>query len=211
MRRVVLILPSGTYRAQDFLAAARALDVEVVVASDEAQAMSGAMGERALLVDLCDASRGADAIVALARRHDVDAVVAVDDQGVEVAARAARSLGLRHNPPDAVMATRDKAVMRERLAHAGVPQPDYAVAREGEAAGAAVGLGFPAVVKPTGLSASRGVIRVDDADEARRAEARIRDLLVAAGRERSEPLLVERFVGGPEVAVEALLENGIVR
>ena len=47
MPRVLLILPSATYRAPDFLDAARRLGVEVVVASDHRQAM---MSERALVV-----------------------------------------------------------------------------------------------------------------------------------------------------------------
>jgi hypothetical protein len=52
MPRVLLLLPTATYRASDFLAAARALDAEVVVASERRQAMSETMGDRALVVDL---------------------------------------------------------------------------------------------------------------------------------------------------------------
>ena len=46
MPRVLLLLPSATYRASDFLAASRALDTEVVVASERRQAMSQTMGDR---------------------------------------------------------------------------------------------------------------------------------------------------------------------
>ena len=46
MARVLLLLPSATYRAPDFLDAARALDVEVVVASEQRQTLAGAMGDR---------------------------------------------------------------------------------------------------------------------------------------------------------------------
>ena len=38
------MLPTATYRASDFLDASRALDAEVVVASERRQAMSGTMG-----------------------------------------------------------------------------------------------------------------------------------------------------------------------
>jgi hypothetical protein len=48
VQRLLLILPSATYRAPDFMAAARELGVAVTVASDRAAAMSAAMGERAL-------------------------------------------------------------------------------------------------------------------------------------------------------------------
>jgi hypothetical protein len=58
------------------------------------------------------------------------------------------------------------------------------------------------------LSASRGVIRADDAGAARRAEARIRAILRDAGEDAAGPLLAERYVPGAEVAVEALLREG---
>nr|MBA3408349.1 hypothetical protein [Solirubrobacterales bacterium] len=81
MARALLILPTGTYRAPDFLAAARVLGVEVVVASEHRQALSGAMGDRALVVSLRRPEAAADAIEALHRRTPLDAVVAVDDDG----------------------------------------------------------------------------------------------------------------------------------
>ncbi|MGH9001021.1 MAG: hypothetical protein ACRDY7_16705, partial [Acidimicrobiia bacterium] len=79
--RVVLVLPSATYRAPDFLDAARRLDVEVVVASETAQTLRATMGDRALVVDLDDPAGAAEVIVAAGRRRPLDAVVAVDDGG----------------------------------------------------------------------------------------------------------------------------------
>ena len=69
----------------------------------------------------------------------------------------------------------------------------------------AAGLGFPAVIKPTGLSASRGVIRVDDAAAARRAEARIRAMLE---HDADQDLLAEEYLPGAEMVVEGLLVDG---
>ncbi|HET6812173.1 MAG TPA: ATP-grasp domain-containing protein [Acidimicrobiales bacterium] len=212
MPRLVLILPSSTYRAEDFLTAAATLGVEVVVASEHRQTLSAAMGERALVLDPCDPEGAADAVAALAARLPVDAVVAVDDEGVLAAAAAARRLGLPHNPPGAVAATRDKARLRAALAGGGVRQPAYRVVGPGADAGdAGAELGFPVVVKPVGLSASRGVIRADDPAAARDAAARARAIAVSAGRDPAAPLLVEAFVPGPEVAVEALVSDGAVQ
>jgi biotin carboxylase len=59
---------------------------------------------------------------------------------------------------------------------------------------------FPWVLKPVGLSASRGVIRADDAVSAMLAAERIR--AIAGG-----PLLVEEYVPGVEVAVEGLVRG----
>lgn len=185
------------------------MGVEVVVASDQPQAMSGAMGGRALHVDLDRPEATATAIVELAARMPLDAVVGVDDQGVLPTAVAAERLGLPHNPPAAAALTRDKAAMRDALARAGVAQPAYAVVGPGDdGAEAARGLGFPVVVKPTGLAASQGVIRANDPDAATLAVARVRAILEAEGRSATEPVLLERYVPGEEVAVEGLLSGG---
>ncbi|MDA8292619.1 MAG: ATP-grasp domain-containing protein, partial [Actinomycetota bacterium] len=70
-------------------------------------------------------------------------------------------------------------------------------------------LGFPAVVKPCSLSGSRGVIRADDPDEARAAAVRARRILADAGGGPDEPLLVEEFVPGAELAVEGIVRSGV--
>ena len=127
--RVLLLLPTETYRAADFLAAASRLAVDVVVGSERRQTMAGSMGDRAVVVPMGDVDAAVGIIAALHERRPLDAVLAVDDQGLMVAAAASQRLGMTHNPPDAVAATRDKAAMRARLAASSVPQPDHRVVR----------------------------------------------------------------------------------
>jgi biotin carboxylase len=189
------LVPSFTYRAADFVAAASRVGADVVIGSDREQALAEAMGDRAVVVDMQDASVGADAIEKLHARNPIDAVVAVDDQGVVVAAVAAQRLGLRHNPPEAAVRTRDKAAMRDALERAGVRQPAFAMGRAPA---------YPCVVKPLGLSASRGVIRVDDPGGFDATVARVRRIC----GDDSAPVLVESYVPGVEIAVEGLLRDG---
>ena len=206
MARVLLLLPTATYRAADFLTAARTLGAEVVVASDRRLV---SIGDAQLTLDLCRPEVAAEAIAAVAAEMPLDAVVAVDDQGVRVAALAAERLGLSSNPLEAAAATRDKAVMRRALAAAGVPQPEHrAVGPSDDPAAAAAEVGLPCVVKPVSLSASRGVIRADDPRAAASAAARVRAILAEAGEDLEGPLLIERYVPGAEVAVEGLLRAG---
>jgi biotin carboxylase len=208
--RVLLLVPTATYRAPDFVSAAAALGVEVVVGSEHRQAMARSMEDRALVVPLGDPGAAVEAIVDLHERAPVEAVVAVDDQGVLAAALASERLGLRHNPPAAVAATRDKAAMRAALGGAGVRQPAHRVVLPGDdVAGAARAVGLPCVVKPVSLSASSGVIRADTGAQAVAAEARVRAILGDRGADPAGPVLVERFVAGAEVAVEALLRDGV--
>jgi biotin carboxylase len=212
----VIILPSATYRASEFLAAGRRLGVDVVTASDQPQALARIMGESFLLLRLDDPIAAADTIVTFATRNPVDAVLAVDDQGALAAAHAAERLGLVHNAPDAVAATRHKAEMRRRFSAHGVAQPQYRIVGAdaapvaGDVLDAAHDLGYPIVIKPIGLSGSRGVIRADDDVEAVAAFERVSRLLDTIVDE-PRTLLVESFVAGPEFAIEGLLVGGELR
>ena len=203
MRRVVLLIPSSTYRATDFVAAAGALDLDLVVASDRRSALQAVIGDRSQVVDLDRPQDAADKLVALHDRLPFDAVVGVDDQGVLAASGVAERLGLPHSSVAAVATTRDKHLLRERLSAAGLAQPLFALTTDDAGVEAAVeSVGLPCVLKPLHLSASRGVIRADSVPEALAAARRVRDI---AG---SSELLVESYVEGIEVAVEVLISAG---
>jgi biotin carboxylase len=213
--RVLLLVPSGTYRAGPFLDALERVGATTVVASERPQAVAPLMGDRFLAVDLADPERVADAVAAAASRRPVDAVVPVDDQATVAAAVVAARLGLRTSPPDAVRRTRDKSLQRRTLARAGVAQPRFAVVRGPDArslaiaaANACEALGPPVVVKACTLSGSRGVIRADGPAAAAAAAERVRRILDDAGAPATEPLLVESYVPGDEVALEGLLRDG---
>jgi len=207
--RLLLILPSATYRASDFLLAARELGVAVTVASERRAAMAAVMGERALTLRLSDPAVAAEQIAERARETPFGAVVGVDDQGVMAAALGAERLGLPNNPPAAVARTRDKAAMRRAFAQAGVPQPRFALLPCGaDVAAVAREVGFPCVIKPLGLSGSRGVIRANDAEQAGATAERVRGILAAADEPADAPLLVESYLPGAEVAIEGLLRGG---
>ncbi|MBJ7610587.1 MAG: ATP-grasp domain-containing protein [Candidatus Dormibacteraeota bacterium] len=213
--RVILVLPTSTYRATAFLDAANVLGLDYVLASDEAPALAARMDGRVLTVDLDSVAQAAGRAATFAERRPVDAVIGVDEASVLVAAHIAQRLGVGHNPVDAVAATRDKRRMRALLAAAAVPQPRHVVirgdARATAAADAAAAVGIPCVVKPVDLAASRGVIRANTVAELSAAVARVDALLrrpELCGEHRDPPLLVEEFVPGPEIAIEGLLIDG---
>jgi biotin carboxylase len=216
-QRVMLILPTATYRASAFLRAADALGLECVVASEEAPTLAALMEARVLTLDLGDPEEAAGRAAAFAERSPVDAVIGVDEASVLTAAHVADRLGLARNPVAAVAATRDKRRMRALLDGAGVRQPRW-VAVQGDAAGssaphAAAAVGLPCVVKPVDLAASRGVIRADTTAGLGVAIARVDALLrrpELCAPEGDTPLLVEEFIPGAEIAVEGILTEGVL-
>jgi biotin carboxylase len=207
-RRILLIVPSTSYRVADFLRAAAALGSEVVVATD---ADPVAIGTPARRIPLEDPEATAAAVVAIDAETPLDAVVGLDDRSVLAAAQAAQRLGLAHNPPEAVAATLDKLAMRTVFAGAEVPQPRFgslrADATDAQVLELVEDVGPDCVVKPTTLSGSQGVIRTSPQD-AVAAVARVRAIARSAGAGPSPTLLVERYVPGHELAVEVLLDAG---
>ena len=204
MPRALFLLPTATYRATDFLRAAAWLGMEVAVASERPQALADEMQGRFLQVDFEQPEASAQAIVEWSRQSSLDAVIAVDDAGVVTASLAALQLGLPHNPPQAARSTRNKLAMRTRLAQHGINQPAFAPLYPGDdAASVAEQLGYPVVVKPVDLSASRGVLRADSPAEAREAVERI-SRMTGEGCQ----ILIERYLAGSEFALEGLLRGG---
>ncbi len=200
------MIPSGSYRTVDFVVAAGDLRVDLVVASDGDLPMGGLGKARTLMIDFRRPEWSASRIANI--KPSPDAVIADGDRGVMIAAMAAGFLGVPSNPVGAVSSTRDKAHMRGLLASVGVPQPRFGLAKGGTVGALASEIGFPCVVKPRGLSGSRGVIRIDTPDEATAAEERIRSIVADAGDDPDVELVVESFVPGDEVALEAMLVDG---
>jgi len=213
MPRVLLLLPAAGYRNEDFLAAAEKLDVEVVTGADYCHRLAPLMGMSPILSLHFDQPEIAaeQALVSLGRR--VDAVLAVDDHGLEPAALLRERLGLAGNPLQAIRVTRDKLAFRHLLKTHGFNCPHFsAVVSEADALTLAPTLPYPVVVKARRLSASRGVIRADDTASFAQAVARVRRIQALADRDAAQlGLIVESFIPGREYALEGLLESGALR
>jgi biotin carboxylase len=212
MTRILLLVPDRTYKTHDFVDAARALGVEVVIGTRERPVLADAMGEGWLGVDLDRPDAGARAVASAALDRPFDAVVGVDDGSTLTAAHASARLGLPHNPVDAVKASLDKARTRELLAQAGLATPGFRTWPADMDPDEVTAARLPVVVKPLNLSGSRGVIRANDPDELAAAFARVAAIVRSPGvcgpGEEPQDILVEDFVPGPEVAVEGLLRGG---
>ncbi len=203
MSRIVVILPTQTYRAAEFIEASNQLGVDLVVASEGDAPID--MGPGYIRIDCSDVEGAAEEIVAYGDQNAIDGVVAADDSGVVIAALAATRLGLPSNPVDAARATRDKAQLRRLLTLGEVPQPDWlSLGADDNPQRAAEPIGYPLVVKPLSRAASQGVIRADTPDDLPSVVSQVRSILAADGA-RDETLLLEKYVKGDEVAVEGVV------
>ena len=104
MQHILLLLPSETYRAADFIQAAAQLGTRVTVGSDRRNPIANS-DEAVIELPLKNPELAADAITEYASEAPLHAIVAVDDQGVITAALASDRLKLPYNSPQAVAAT----------------------------------------------------------------------------------------------------------
>ena len=215
--RILLLSTTTGYQLRSFDAAARALGIELVLATDRCHALDDPWRDAAIPVRFHEEDASLDAVLAAARARPLHGVIALGDRPVPLAARVAAALGLPGHPADAARASAHKGLARTRFEAAGLPVPAWEAIDVGaDLAGRTSALGWPVVIKPVSLSGSRGVIRANDGAELQAAFERIRALLgrpeIRALRTGSErELLIERFIDGPEYAVEGLLTAGTFR
>lgn len=210
--RLLLIAPSFSYRISAYLNAARALGVDVDIASPGKYSLVRELAE-GLHIDLNDPDEALNVICSAAESVSYNGVIATDDATVELAALAAGKLGLSFNSVHASRLARRKDLARSCLEQAGVPVPRYQlISLTDDLVAQIESFPFPCVVKPLNLSASRGVIRANNLPEFLAACERIRPLIADQADifERSH-LLVEAYIDGFEVALEGFLCQGEFR
>ncbi|MGB8435283.1 MAG: ATP-grasp domain-containing protein [Burkholderiales bacterium] len=210
MDRVLLLLPTTGYRNADFLAAAKKLGVEIVAAADYCHQLAPSWGLPPIMALHFDRPEQAADTVLSELDGKLTAVLAVDDSGVELAALLAERLGLAGNPGQAVRCVRDKLAFRRMLREHDFLCPDFRHLPTGvDSRSLPRDLKFPVVVKARRLTASRGVIRADDADALMRAVKWVRAIQSRADRDARElGILIEDFIPGREYALEGTLECG---
>jgi biotin carboxylase len=188
-RQRLLVLGAGPAQI-GLLRAARKRDLFVIAVDRDPSAPGFAYADKRALVSTEDEP----AVDRLARAESVDGIISPGaDWPVGVAARVAARLGLPHPIDEATAAlVTTKSKQRERFAAAGVPQPrllDEAVA--------------PCVVKAPDRQGQRGLTFV-------RAEEELPAAIEAAiEASRNGAHIVEEYIDGPEVTVQAVSIDGV--
>ena len=212
--RLMLLYTTTGYEAREFVQTARRLGVEMLLGSDRCDVLDDPWEDNALALRFHQPEEAAGRIVERVSRQPVDAILPVGDTPLLSAAQASKRLGMVHNSPDAVLASRNKYLMRLRLQAAGARVPSFkCFPMQTDPHLIKQEVPYPCVVKPLALSASQGVIRANTPEEFVAAFQRVRALLERPemrGKvdEANDGILVERFIPGVEVALEGLVTGG---
>jgi len=216
-KRVLLLFTTTGYQAAAFQEAAKKLGVGLVAGSDRCHVLEDPWRDGAIPLRFENPSASAEVVFEYNRKDPIDAVIAIGDKPTLTAALVSEALGLPGNLPAAVRACRDKFQFRELLRAARVPGPAYCrLSAQSDFPQIPAEIGFPCVLKPLCLSASRGVIRANNAEQFAAAFSRIRALLQwpdirMMKEEAADWILVESFLEGTEVALEGILDRGVLK
>jgi biotin carboxylase len=208
---VLIVAPHGSYRTMPFIAAAERLGIRALIASEGKHSIVSAYAQ-GIHINFREEEQALQELLRAAAQHHIIGVIGTDDTTTELAAQLAQVLELPHNDPAAVRIARRKDQARARLAAHAVPIPSH---RRIDLAHALLNqlndVRFPVVVKPVALSASRGVIRANNQSELFTAITRVQQLLHSINDlepDEQRYLLLEQYIPGAEIAVEAMLYRG---
>jgi hypothetical protein len=197
-KRLLLFAATTGYQIRVFADAARRIGADLTLATDRCHILEDPWNDRAIPVRFDGLAESLQPL----RGLQFDGVAAVGDRPAMLAADAAEMLGAPFHPPAAARACNDKYLARQLYQAAGLRVPQFFRAQFSEdSAALAQRAPYPCVLKPLGLSASRGVIRANNAAEFMAAFERIRKIA-------ERYLQVEAYIPGREFAVEGLVTAG---
>lgn len=199
MDRSILILGAGIYQVP-LIREAQARGFRAVIASIPGNYPGFAVADKVYYTDTTDK----EAILEIAKQERVSAVVTTGtDVAVASIGYVCARLGLPGIGEAAARLLTNKALMKEAFVKGGVTTSAFRrVSSLAEARFAAAELGLPVMLKIVDKSGSRGITKVSDPAQLESAWA------YAAAATGADHMVVERFVQGQEIGIDAFVQNG---
>ena len=201
----ILLYPAGLPQKEAFLEARRQ-GLHIVSVDGDADAELKALADEFYHVNPGDDDAFTAFVSGYHRQYPLSGVLVV---GCDLPVSCARAAALTGTPAidvAAAMLTVDKLKMKQTMAAAGVAVPPFqAVSDAGQLAQLVRSEAGRWVVKPNDNCGSRGVLQIDSGDD-------LADAFEYARRhsKRDNQVIVERFVAGPQISIEAIVMDGQV-
>lgn len=149
------------------------------------------------------------ALDACYREKPFTAIINFFEEYVELAAAITERFGLNGNSRQTAFLTRNKYAMRQELSKHGLDVPRFIKAGDRESFMNAIReIGFPCVVKPVDAMASEGVLKLEGPEK---MDGLYEKLLLdnkKVAKSNKHDLLVEQYIAGPEISLEAVVSAG---
>lgn len=204
MSRPSILVTGGAHGDLPLLLELRKLGLRVITSGNRQSDLGHKLSDQYLHCDYTDV-RG---LVSIARAHQVLAIIpSCHDAAVGPASEAAHILGIPdgHDQPEVAYQIHRKDGLRDLWTSVGIPYPPGHVSVRPETdQPIAQNLGFPLIVKPTGLAGGRGIARVDSLGGLSAATS------FARRASKEQHVLIEQFSMGSSHAVSCLVKGGRV-
>ena len=197
----VLILGGGTMQLPA-VRIAKGRGWTVFVAARDIEPSIRSLADEAISVDLSDREAVGREAEGLHERFGLNGVFTAGTDFSTTVAWVTDALRLPGIPYAVALNATDKSRMRARFRARGVPCPRFFTVRRGQPPERPEDFSFPLVVKPVDNMGARGVRRVDDRGELATA------LDIALEQSRSGTAIVEEYMEGPELSLDAVVYRG---
>jgi biotin carboxylase len=205
----LLVISSGSQFYREYALQAIAEHYPIVLLNDKPGTWQLPYLLEYIQVPLTDTEALLACVARLAERYQFSGVFTYDEAFVIETAEVAASLHVPGASLQTARLCRDKYFMRQAWQVAGVPSArSILVTTQSEALAAASAIGYPVVLKPRGLAASVGVMRVDTPEELADGYNVASISPHPSFRAAGSGLLVEEYLEGPEISAECAIIDG---
>ena len=200
--KTLLVLGAGVMQAP-LIRKAREMGVRTVVVGSKGNYPGLAFADKAVFQDFMDA----DAVERIAREEKADGIFTCGlDMPVPTMATVASRLGLPGISHEAGQLVTDKEKMKAFFQAHGIRSAQYRLVKtDAEAAAAFRDIGGAAMFKAVDGQGSKGIIKVERAEDVAAACAYVR------GATRKDGFIVEEFLDGTEFGAQSFVLNGKVQ
>ena len=199
-----LLIVSGGVEAADAALRAKQMGLYVVVSDINPEAPGFAHADSCLIADVYGPRETAAAAERYSRKiRKIDGVICVAADAPLTTAEVCERLGIAGLSRASAELACDKLAMKRRFAESGVPIPWFSEVETPQALQRiAIERGRDLVIKPADSRGSRGVQRISHVEDLTKA------FLFARSHSPSERVMVEQYLGGPQISTESVVVGG---
>jgi biotin carboxylase len=200
--KIIAILGGGVMQLPT-LRSAKQMSWTVILCDGDRKALGRKYADYFECIDLKEKEQITEVLCSYKKKYGLDGVFTAGTDFSTSVAWAAEALHLPGIPYRVALNATDKEKMRTVFKEYNVPSPEFiTLTPEIDAESVLEQLTFPLVVKPVDNMGARGVSKVTTCAQLKHA------LEQGFFYSRSERVIVEQYVAGPEFSVDALVYNG---
>lgn len=196
-----LLIFGGSPLQVSILKRSQAFGLSIIVIDPDSNAVAKKYADKFFVVDAYDY----DKTLKIAVEENIAGVItAATDKPLLMMAKIAHKLNLPFISLYAAALATNKFLMKEKFLENKIPAAKYFYIEKGNISNIKLPFDYPVIVKPIDNSGSRGVIFCKNYQELQE------NILISFNYSKKNGVLIEEYLEGNEISVEAVVQNGVV-